>query len=240
MNSILDIQHLSAWYEENNLILEDIVLSLEKGGIYGLLGVNGAGKTTLLNILTGINRSFSGVFRIDSIKLEPKADLNQWHESKKRRYFVADYPMLFTEMSAREYVKFVHKLYQKLFMEEEFLQLAEEFQFTKYIDRRISELSLGNRQKVVIMTGLLLHVPLFILDEPLVGLDVESIEIFHQKTRQYCKNGGTILFSSHLLEVVKRFCDYAIILHDKRIRSVVRIDENLDLHKEFFEVIRNG
>lgn len=57
--------------------------------------------------------------------------------------------------------------------------------------------------------------------------------------KKYCKNGGTILFSSHLLEIVKRFCDYAIILHNKKILSVAKINENLDLHKEFFEVIRN-
>lgn len=239
MNPILDIQHLSVWYEKNNFVLEDINLSLKQGYVYGLLGVNGAGKTTLLNTLTGINRSFRGFFKMEDIKVEPDAKLHQWHESKKKRYFAADYPMLFTEMSAREYVKFVHKLYQKIYKEEEFLQLAEEFHFTKYVGRRISELSLGNRQKVVLITGLLLRVPLFILDEPLVGLDVESIEVFHQKMKKYCKNGGTILFSSHLLEIVKRFCDYAIILHNKKILSVAKINENLDLHKEFFEVIRN-
>ncbi|MEC2087117.1 ATP-binding cassette domain-containing protein, partial [Bacillus inaquosorum] len=89
------------------------------------------------------------------------------------------------------------------FSEQQFTSLAEAFHFSKYTNRRISELSLGNRQKVVLMTGLLLRAPLFILDEPLVGLDVESIEVFYQKMGEYCEAGGTILFSSHLLDVVQ-------------------------------------
>lgn len=87
------------------------------------------------------------------------------------------------------------------------------------------------------MTGLLLRAPLFILDEPLVGLDVESIEVFYQKMREYCEAGGTILFSSHLLDVVQRFCDYAAILHNKQIQKVISIGEETDLRREFFEVI---
>lgn len=87
MNPILDIQHLSVWYEKNNFVLEDINLSLKQGYVYGLLGVNGAGKTTLLNTLTGINRSFRGFFKMDDIKVEPDANLHQWHESKKKTIF---------------------------------------------------------------------------------------------------------------------------------------------------------
>nr|WP_295972982.1 ABC transporter ATP-binding protein [uncultured Bacillus sp.] len=239
MNFVLDIQELSVWYEENNFILEDIHLSLEKGHVYGLLGVNGAGKTTLLNTLTGVNRSFKGRFEVAGIEIGPETSINQWHESKKKRYFAADYPLLFTEITARQYVEFVHKIYQKVFKEHEFLQLAKEFHFMQYVDRRITELSLGNRQKIVLITGLLLQAPLFILDEPLVGLDVEAIEVFYQRIKEYSRGGGTVLFSSHLLEVVQRFCDQAIILHNKRILSIVELNENIDLHKEFFEVIAN-
>lgn len=113
---------------------------------------------------------------------------------KTHRYFAADYPLLFTEITAKDYVSFAHSLYQKDFSEQQFASLAEAFHFSKYINRRISELSLGNRQKIVLMTGLLLRAPLFILDEPLVGLDVESIEVFYQKMREYCEAGGPFCF----------------------------------------------
>ncbi|KJJ43257.1 multidrug ABC transporter ATP-binding protein [Bacillus subtilis] len=235
--SILDIHDVSVWYERDNVILEHVDLQLEKGAVYGLLGVNGAGKTTLINTLTGVNRNFSGRFTLCGI--EANADMTQKtsDQLKIQRYFAADYPLLFTEITAKEYVSFVHSLYQKDFSEQQFASLAKAFHFSKYINRRISELSLGNRQKVVLMTGLLLRAPLFILDEPLVGLDVESIEVFYEKMREYCEAGGTILFSSHLLDVVQRFCDYAAILHNKQIQKVIPIGEETDLRREFFEVI---
>ncbi|MBV7318892.1 MULTISPECIES: ATP-binding cassette domain-containing protein [Bacillus] len=235
--SILDIHDVSVWYEQDNVILENVDLHLEKGAVYGLLGVNGAGKTTLINTLTGVNRNFSGHFTLCGIEADAGMPQKTSDELKIRRYFAADYPLLFTEITAKDYVSFVHSLYQKDFSEQQFNSLAEEFHFSQYTNRRISELSLGNRQKVVLMTGLLLGAPLFILDEPLVGLDVESIEVFYQKMQEYCKAGGTILFSSHLLDVVQRFCDYAAILHHKQIRKVIPIREETDLRREFFEVI---
>ncbi|KFC29877.1 MULTISPECIES: ATP-binding cassette domain-containing protein [Bacillus] len=235
--SILDIHDVSVWYERDNVILEQVDLHLEKGAVYGLLGVNGAGKTTLINTLTGVNRNFSGRFTLCGIEAEAGMPQKTSDQLKTHRYFAADYPLLFTEITAKDYVSFVHSLYQKDFSEQQFTSLAEAFHFSKYINRRISELSLGNRQKVVLMTGLLLRAPLFILDEPLVGLDVESIEVFYQKMREYCEAGGTILFSSHLLDVVQRFCDYAAILHNKQIQKVIPIGEETDLRREFFEVI---
>ncbi|MCY8069890.1 ABC transporter ATP-binding protein [Bacillus subtilis] len=235
--SILDIHDVSVWYERDNVILEHVDLHLEKGAVYGLLGVNGAGKTTLINTLTGVNRNFSGGFTLCGIEAEAGMPQKTSDQLKIHRYFAADYPLLFTEITAKDYVSFVHSLYQKDFSEQQFTSLAEAFHFSKYTNRRISELSLGNRQKVVLMTGLLLRAPLFILDEPLVGLDVESIEVFYQKMREYCEAGGTILFSSHLLDVVQRFCDYAAILHNKQIQRVIPIGEETDLRREFFEVI---
>ncbi|MFH0346331.1 ATP-binding cassette domain-containing protein [Bacillus vallismortis] len=235
--SILDIHDVSVWYERDNVILEHVDLHLEKGAVYGLLGVNGAGKTTLINTLTGVNRNYSGGFTLCGIEAEAGMPQKTSDQLKIHRYFAADYPLLFTEITAKDYVSFVHSLYQKDFSEQQFTNLAEAFHFSKYINRRISELSLGNRQKVVLMTGLLLRAPLFILDEPLVGLDVESIEVFYQKMREYCEAGGTILLSSHLLDVVQRFCDYAAILHNKQIQKVIPIGEETDLRREFFEVI---
>ncbi|MCY8253965.1 ABC transporter ATP-binding protein [Bacillus spizizenii] len=235
--SILDIHDVSVWYERDNVILEHVDLHLEKGAVYGLLGVNGTGKTTLINTLTGVNRNYSGGFTLCGIEAEAGMPQKTSDQLKIHRYFAADYPLLFTEITAKDYVSFVHSLYQKDFSERQFASLAEAFHFSKYINRRISELSLGNRQKVVLMTGLLLRAPLFILDEPLVGLDVESIEVFYQKMREYCEEGGTILFSSHLLDVVQRFCDFAAILHNKQIQKVIPIGEETDLRREFFEVI---
>ncbi|XRL90164.1 ATP-binding cassette domain-containing protein [Bacillus subtilis] len=235
--SILDIHDVSVWYERDNVILEQVDLHLEKGAVYGLLGVNGAGKTTLINTLTGVNRNFSGRFTLCGIEAEGR------HAAENIRS-AEDSPLLRRRLSAAIYRNYGEGLcvfrpfaLSKGFFRAAVCQFRQAFHFSKYINRRISELSLGNRQKIVLMTGLLLRAPLFILDEPLVGLDVESIEVFYQKMREYCEAGGTILFSSHLLDVVQRFCDYAAILHNKQIQKVIPIGEETDLRREFFEVI---
>lgn len=113
--SILDIHDVSVWYERDNVILEQVDLHLEKGAVYGLLGVNGAGKTTLINTLTGVNRNFSGRFTLCGIEAEAGMPQKTSDQLKTHRYFAADYPLLFTEITAKDYVSFVHSLYQRIF-----------------------------------------------------------------------------------------------------------------------------
>ncbi|WP_245622893.1 ATP-binding cassette domain-containing protein [Lysinibacillus contaminans] len=82
--TVLEFENFSTWYNKNNLILENIYISLEPGYIYGLLGINGAGKTTLLNTLTGSNRSFTGSLKIEDIKITPNSNNDQWYKCKKK------------------------------------------------------------------------------------------------------------------------------------------------------------
>ncbi|OWA35399.1 multidrug ABC transporter ATP-binding protein [Saccharibacillus sp. O16] len=235
----LQIENLSAWYKPGELILEQIELHLEPGRIYGLLGVNGAGKTTLLHTLCGLNRHFSGQFSLSESGIGPESTEAEWYTAKSKRYLATDAPVLFNELTMRGYVEFIHKLYHRSLDNGELVHLARQFHCEVYLDRWVSELSLGNKQKTVLMTGLLLNVSLFILDEPLVGLDVESIEVFHTQINDYCKRGGTVLFSSHLLEIVQRFCESVFILHNKRIALHVPIHPDTDLHRIFFEAVRH-
>ncbi|WP_235946019.1 ATP-binding cassette domain-containing protein [Saccharibacillus alkalitolerans] len=219
--------------------MDRIDLTLEGGRVYGLLGINGAGKTTLLHTICGLNRRFSGGFRMSEVAINPESDEGDWFRVKCERYLAADSPVLFGELTMRQYAEFVHKLYRRSFEEGELVELARQFHCEAYLDRTIGELSLGNKQKTVLMTGLLLNTPLFILDEPLVGLDVESIEVFYDKIREYCQRGGSVLFSSHLLEIVQRFCQSVFILDRKKIALHVPVDSNTDLHRIFFEVVRH-
>ncbi|PNB46156.1 ABC transporter ATP-binding protein, partial [Pseudomonas sp. GW456-E7] len=88
---ILDIHDVSVWYERDNVILEHVDLHLEKGAVYGLLGVNGAGKTTLINTLTGVNRNYSGSFTLCGIEAEAGMPQKTSDQLKTHRYFAADY-----------------------------------------------------------------------------------------------------------------------------------------------------
>lgn len=239
MSTILEIRDLSVEYESGQQVLRGTRLQLDSGQVYGLLGVNGAGKTTLLHTLCGVNRSFTGGFRILDMEITPEASEQQWLAAKKHRYFAADAPLLFDELTMRQYVEFIHKLYGVQLDRLDLLRMAEAFCCEQYLDRTISELSLGNRQKTVLMTGLLLRPPLFLLDEPLVGLDVEAIETFYTQLQEYCAGGGTVLFSSHLLEIVQRFCSHIFILHRGQIAASLPVDREQDLHSLFFGVVHN-
>lgn len=236
---LLQIEQLSAWYKPGELIIEQVDLNLESGKVYGLLGVNGAGKTTLLHTICGLNRNFSGRFRLSEVWIGKESKEKDWYMAKSERYFATDSPTLFNELTMRQYIEFIHQLYRKTFEKGELENLAQLFRCDEYLDRMISELSLGNKQKTVLMAGLLLKAPLFILDEPLVGLDVEAIEVFQDQMTQYCQRGGTVLFSSHLLEVVQRFCESVFILHRKKIALHVPVERDTNLHRIFFEVVRD-
>lgn len=228
------IENLKAWYTNDRLILKNINFEIENGIICGLLGVNGAGKTTLLNSICGIHENYSGNILIDNVVIK-KND----RDGKKKRYFIPDHPVLFNELSGYSYIELVHKLYDKDLDEERLKYYCERFNFEKYINQTMGSLSLGNRQKAAIICGFLLDVPLLILDEPLVGLDAIGIERFYEEIRKYAARGNSVIFSTHLLEVVEEICDKVIILDDGIIKKCVYSDGEKSLKDEFFKVINN-
>lgn len=236
---IVALSKVSAWYTPGVPVLENVDWVLKPGKIYGLLGMNGAGKTTLLHVLTGLHSRFSGDCFVGGSKLDSQSSANELNLSKKQRYFAPDSPQLFEEMTAFQYMNFVTLIYKKAWNQAYFQELVHLFRFTEYVDRTIGELSLGNRQKTALITGFLVEPPLYILDEPLNGLDIESIDSLEQQMKVYTSNGGTVIFSSHLLEMVERFCDEAFILNAKRIQARIDLNEGGDLREKLRHVIHD-
>lgn len=205
-------QNLCRSYGDKPALI-DLNLEVAPGEILGFLGPNGAGKSTTVKILTGLIRPDSGRARVAGFDV-----LEEPIEVKKRVGYVPETPALYDTLTADEYLELVSSLHH---MEPrtaaqrraEFLEL---FGLAGAAGDRLSEFSKGMRQKVV-LTAALMHRPeVLILDEPLDGLDANTAMIVKELLKKLAGKGNTILFSSHILEVVERMCTRIFIINEGR------------------------
>jgi ABC-2 type transport system ATP-binding protein len=197
--------------------LADVTLAVEAGEIFGYLGPNGAGKTTTLKIIAGILRPTAGDARVlgTSVLADPLA-------VKARIGYVPESGAVFERLTPREHLHFVARVRG---MEQEatarrIAALAERFQLTAELDRRSSELSKGTKQKLCWCAALLHEPPVLILDEPLSGLDVESVARVKELLRELAARGSTVFYSSHLIDVVEKVCTRIAVLDRGRVRAI--------------------
>ena len=192
-------------------IIKGIDLEISSGKIVGYIGHNGAGKTTTLNMITGITKITSGSIEINGFDIT-KDPVN----AKKQFGLVPDNPDIFLKYTPLEYFNFIANLYEvsekdKL---ERIEKYSKDFEIEKYLNERIEDLSHGTRQKVVVI-GVLIHEPeIWILDEPLTGLDPNAAFKLKELMKEHAKKGKTVLFSTHVLEVAEKLCDEILILKD--------------------------
>ncbi len=229
----LKVKNLIFSYIKGKNVLAGADFEAEKGKVSAILGVNGAGKTTLLNILAGIYTSYGGEVFVDGELISKKNVM----KIKRKFFFIGDEPILFEEMTALQFIKYIHAIYKKNLDYGRLTQLSQKFQFEKYLCIDCGKLSLGNRQKALIITALLLQCEILILDEPLVGLDVMAIEIFYDEIRSYAGDGRIVIFSTHIIEVVSNACDNVFVLDKGRIRDSFEVTDEIDIKSKFFEVL---
>lgn len=194
-----------------NVVLKDINFTIEDGKLYGFIGPNGAGKTTTLKIITGALNSDEGSVVIDNYDLdkEPLA-------AKKQFGYVADDPNLFIRLKGIEYLDFISNVYEVDFKtkQKKITDLAKTFNMEDALLDPISSYSRGMKQKIMVM-GVLLHNPKnWILDEPLTGLDPNASFTLKEIMKERVKQGNTVLFSTHVLEVAEKLCDEVIIINN--------------------------
>ena len=193
--------------------LADLDLRVEPGEILGFLGPNGAGKSTTVKILTGLLPADSGraIIAGHDVATEPL-------EVKKRIGYVPEQPALYDSLTADEYLDVIGCLYHlepaaSKARREELLAL---FDLSTAKHQRLKEFSKGMRQKVVIASALLHRPDVLILDEPLDGLDANTALVMKELLRKLAAQGKTIMFSSHILEVVERICTRIFIIDKGR------------------------
>jgi ABC-2 type transport system ATP-binding protein len=201
-------ESLTKRYDEK-VALRDLDLRVEPGEILGFLGPNGAGKSTTVKILTGLIRADAGRALVAGfdVAAEPM-------EVKKRVGYVPETPSLYPSLTADEYLELIGSLHHidpkaSKSRRDELLEL---FGLSDVSDQRVKEFSKGMRQKVVIAAALLHRPEVLILDEPLDGLDANTALVMKELLRRLAAQGRTILFSSHVLEVVERICTRIVII----------------------------
>lgn len=202
------------------------------------------GKTTTINMITGITDITSGNITINNFDIE-KEPVN----AKENMGLVPDSPDLFSSFDVSKYFDFMIEMYNvdKKLGKERVEKLVKEFEIEKYLNDSISDLSHGTRQKVMII-GVLLHNPsVWILDEPMTGLDPKASHILKEKMREHAKNGNTVFFSTHVLEVAEKLCTKIIIISEGIIKYTGKLEELQAMYPEvktleelFFKVIDNS
>ncbi len=210
---MITTEHLSKTYG-TKMALADLTMSVEPGEVLGFLGPNGAGKSTTVKILTGMIRPTSGRAAVAGfdISTDPL-------EVKKRIGYVPETAAVYDGLSAAEYLELVGCLHHldphtSATRRGELLDL---FGLGAVANQRMTEFSKGMRQKVLIAAALLHRPEVLFLDEPLDGLDANAAAVVKELLRKLAAQGRTILFCSHILEVVERICTRIVVINDGRV-----------------------
>ncbi|KYH35348.1 ABC-type transporter ATP-binding protein EcsA [Clostridium tepidiprofundi DSM 19306] len=240
---MIELINVNKTYGGTVKAVDNLNLTISDGEIFGFLGPNGAGKTTTIKMITGILESDSGSININGIDIS-KNPL----EAKKQFGFVPDSPDMFLRLKGIEYLNFMADIYNisKQEREKRIQSLAENFEMTSAIGDQIKSYSHGMRQKIIIMGTLIHEPPIWILDEPMTGLDPKSSFRLKQIMREYADSGKTVFFSTHVLEVAEKICDRVAIINKGNILFCGSLDEmkehfkqNESLEKMFLEMIEN-
>lgn len=202
--------------------VDNLSLTIRPGEIFGFLGPNGAGKTTTIKMIVGLLRPDSGTIRINGYDVT-----TQPLEAKRQIGFVPDTPEVYEKLTGLEYLNFIADVYGVSPAERRarIERFASAFELTAALRDRISGYSHGMQQKLVVMSALLHSPPVWILDEPMIGLDPRSAHTLKELMAEHTRQGNTLFFSTHILEVAEKLCDRVAIIKNGRIIACGTLDE---------------
>lgn len=211
---MIELVNVNKSYNGKSKAVDNLSISIPDGEIFGFLGPNGAGKTTTIKMITGITAADSGEIKINGISIKDRPI-----EAKKQFAFVPDSPDMFLRLKGMEYLSFMADIYDvpRDTRKKSIESLAERFEMSAALGDQIQSYSHGMRQKIVLM-GALIHNPsVWILDEPMTGLDPKSSYTLKEMMREHTNDGKTVFFSTHVLEVAEKICDRVAIINKGKI-----------------------
>jgi len=222
---LIEIKGVSKSYNGKVKAVDSLNMEVPSGAIVGFLGPNGAGKTTTIKMITGITKPDQGEILINGIGI-----LDKPLKAKKEFGFVPDSPDIFLRLKGIEYLNFMADVYDVdgNHRKERIRSMAERFEMENALSDQIQSYSHGMRQKIVLMGALLHKPPVWILDEPLTGLDPKSSYILKEMMREHADAGNTVFFSTHVLEVAEKICDKVAIINKGNLMFYGTIDEMRD------------
>lgn len=206
----------------DKVAVEGLDLTVRDGEIFGFLGPNGAGKTTTIRMIAGLLRPDAGAVLVDGVDVRQEPI-----RAKRQLAYVPDGPDVYEKLTGAQFVNFVADAYRVPREERarRTAELAAAFELSAALGDMIESYSHGMRQKIVLLAALV-HAPrVWILDEPLVGLDPRSAFTLKSMMRAHADAGNTVFFSTHILEVAEKLCDRVGIIVQGRLIACGTLDE---------------
>ena len=238
---MISIKNVSKSYNGGkSYSVKDLSLDIKDGEIFGLLGPNGAGKSSTLNMLVGVLDPTEGSIEIDGIDVSKNPT-----EAKRHLCYVGDSPDHLLRLKGREYLQFIADIYgvPEDVRASRIQELAENYSMSGVLDNQIRSYSHGMRQKMMVMGALFPNPNVWVLDEPMTGLDPKASWLLKQSMRQHADAGKTVLFSTHVLDVAEKVVDRVGIIAHGKLLFVGTVEEmrehfraNSSLEEMFLEL----
>ena len=225
--TMINISHFSKRYgSAANFSVKDFSLKIEDGDVFGFIGHNGAGKSTVIKSLVGIQSITEGNIEVCGYDIE-KYPL----QAKLNIGYVSDNHAVYEKLTGREYIEYVARLYQvpKDVRDERLEYYAKMFGLTDALDREAKSYSHGMKQKLVVISSLIHDPKVWVLDEPLTGLDPTSSYQIKECMKEHASKGNIVFFSTHVIEVIEKLCTKIAIIAHGKLMGVYKIE---DLKKE--------
>jgi ABC-2 type transport system ATP-binding protein len=227
--NILLVENVSKYFDHFEAV-SPTSFSVERGTIYALIGENGAGKTTLVKTITGL-------FSPDSGKVEIGGYNNTKEPVIAKRLFgyVPDNPLGYQYLTGYEYLRLSGKMHnmKAAKLEKRIKEVSNIFNIRDILPLSLTDYSRGNRQKLTFIAALLHEPVLLVIDEPIVGLDPESIEIFGNQLKEFAKNDGAVFFTTHIISFAAQYAHRVGIMKRGALVKEVIVDKKTDLNKAY-------
>ena len=197
--------------------VNDVSLKVGRGEFFAMLGPNAAGKTTAIKLLTGLIKPTSGRARICGFDVQ-----SQPLEARQRLAYVPDFPFLYDKLTAWEFFRFTGQVFRldPARIEKNAQELVARFHLAEFADRTLEGLSHGTRQRIAIVSALLHDPEVFVIDEPMVGLDPQHARIVKDVLKERSLAGVTVLVSTHQLSIAEEMADRIGIIHGCNLIAV--------------------
>lgn len=239
---MIEIKNVSKTYNGNIKAIDNLNLEINDGEIVGFIGLNGAGKTTAIKMMTGILVPDTGTITINGYDI-----VKDSLKAKQIIGYIADNPDMFLKLTGIEFINFIADIYNvPVTLRKKRIKLfGERFGLSDVLDKPMQGYSHGTRQKMMVVAALVHDPAVWILDEPLIGLDPTSAFELKKMMREHADKGNAVFFSTHVLEVAEKLCDRIAIIDKGKIAFVGTLKElkdkydKKDLEKLFMEVIKN-
>ena len=232
---MIEIKNVTKKYGGKKAV-DNVSFNVEDGFIFAFIGHNGAGKTTLIKSIVGIHDFDEGDILIDGMSIKEKPV-----ECKKLMAYVPDNPETYEHMKAIDYINFICDMYDidTETREKNIKKYAKIFEMEDKLGDTIDSFSHGMKQKIVLISALAHDPKILIMDEPFVGLDPKAVFDMKKVLNEMTKDGKTIFYSTHILDVAEKLCDRVAIIKDGKLvksGSMKEIKGDKSLEKVFMEL----